>query len=54
MTGNSENIYLHIIYVPDAPHIKVVVKDTINDTIIDSREANAKLAEQSICRLMTF
>lgn len=40
MTANSKNIYQDIIYVPDARHIKIVVKDTINDTIIDSHEAD--------------
>lgn len=43
MTANSENIYQDIIYVPDPRHIKVVVKDTINDTIIDSHEANGEV-----------
>lgn len=45
MTANSENIYQDIIYVPDARHIKVVVKDTINDTIIDSREASGEVGK---------
>lgn len=43
MTANSKNIYQDIIYVPDARHIKVVVKDITNGTIIDSHEANGEV-----------
>ena len=43
MTADSKNIHQDIIYVPDARHIKVVVRDVINDTIIDGREADGEV-----------
>lgn len=43
MTATSKNIHQDIIYVPDARHIKVVIKDVTNDTIIDSREADGEV-----------